>query len=246
MGSSRPDEQVDPDQLCGVPAPWDAAHVVERPLLGDAPAFEDHHVIGEGHRFDRVVGHEHADAGERRERLDEDRAELRSTSDVQSRRRFIEEEESGMVDDRAGERHPLGLAPGERRRQGVRSHVGGEEGEGGARRLVCVPLADATSAERERHVREHGQVGEERAVLEGDARVAVAPGEDRRSAPRRARSSPTLSIRPASAETTVVFPEPFGPRSASVSPSSAAIVARTSNEPRSAAIVARRLMPSPR
>ena len=87
---------------------------------------------------------------------------------------------------------------------------------------------DAAAAQPERHVLEHGEVREQEVVLEHDADAIGArarrsvPGRGRRARRRRSRSARRRAARARRARAaTCVFPAPFGPRTATVSPSAA-------------------------
>ena len=132
---------------------------------------------------------------------------------------LVEQEHGGLVDQRAGQRHPLPLAAG----QGGGRAVGHRlQAHGGQRRpgpLAPLGLAHPGDAQRVLDVAQHRQVREQRVVLEDGVHVALERrrGGDvlaaQRTVPAVGRSKPAI-IR-----STVVLPEPDGPSSVTNSPS---------------------------
>ncbi len=126
-----------------------------RPDLHRLPRLHHHDTVAELHRLGLVVGD--IDAGETGaplQRLELD-AEPLAELEVEIGERLVEEQEGGVVDQGAGQRHPLHLATGElgRRARGLArethqlQHLADLGGD------LCG--AQAPDAKRERHVLEH-------------------------------------------------------------------------------------------
>ena len=197
------------------------------PAWTTPPVLDDDDPVGQRHRVDRVVGDQHGAAGE----LGQVPAQLGAHGEpgagVERRQRLVEQQQ------RAGRRRARGPAPPAapaRRRAGPGA---GRPRPSSPTRSSHAPAAvrasalpDAARAQPERHVLGDREVREEQVVLEHHAERAagararaspsssqtVVPSTDDRPAVRRR----AVRRAPAAAWT---CPAPFGPRTASTSPS---------------------------
>ena len=80
------------------------------PVCDTLPVLEQDQALGEHRRLDRVVRHDHADAGEARELVPDQFANAHARADVERRERLVEQQQAGLDDERASERDALRLA----------------------------------------------------------------------------------------------------------------------------------------
>ena len=99
----------------------------ERALLGHPAVFDDEELVGQGGRFDGVVGDQEARSGVAAQLLAQEAAQLGSGRGVDGGERFVEEEQRRFGGQGPGQGHPLGLAAGELAGAG-----GGDVGESDA------------------------------------------------------------------------------------------------------------------
>ena len=196
------------------------------PRLHDGAVLEDDEAIGERRGVERVVRDEQSHARERRE-LAAQLAPHRAASRLVERgERLVEEQEPRARSPahgrarRAAPGRPTARAASRRRAPRGRL-VRARRAPGRVGRARPVPAA----AQPERDVLEHAEVREQQVVLEHDADRAPLGrdehvGRRRRGRRRRARCArDRAATRPASARSNVVLPAPFGPSTATVSPS---------------------------
>ena len=159
-------KEVHPDEVGDVARSGSSGHVGDRALLRDAASLEHDEAIGERHRVEQLVGHQHPRAGEGREVETELAAQLGAGTDVERGQRLVEEHQARLDHERPRQRNALLLAPGERSRLGigtVRETDAFEPRTGAAARVRSCHTA---AAKPEGDVLEHGQVREQQVVLE--------------------------------------------------------------------------------
>ncbi len=222
-----PREQVHAHQVGHVGRPRGVAELLGRASLRDLAPLHHDDPIGDRHRLDRVVRDQDTHAGEPVQDRSDQRAELRAGAHVERRGRLVEQQQSRFVDQGSRERDALCLAARELVRPGVRA--GRREPEPGqelARAIAgdgpILAPAPATGTRRSRSRRGGGTAGRPgtrpRPAVARPASTARPPR--RPTSRRRATIRPSSgSSRPARQSTTVDLPAPFGPRSATVSPS---------------------------
>ena len=126
------------------------------------------------------MGDEHeGDADVALDRLELD-LHLLPELEVERAERLVEQEHAGAVDQRAGERDALSLAPGELAGAAPLEPLQAHRGEGLLRAAVPLGPLDLAHAEPVLDVPQHVEVGEQRVVLEDGVDVALergAPGD---------------------------------------------------------------------
>ena len=198
------------------------------PGLHHAAVLEDHEPVGERGRVERIVGHEEPHPGERRELGPQLAAHRRRARSGRARRAARRAAAAAARWPWPGPARPA--AP-DRRRAPAASRARDRPARPARAtpwpRLRAAARPIAAAAEPERDVLEHGEVREAAGSPGRRRRSAGAPGA-RTPGPRRRATTPSSSMRPrsigrspASARSNVVLPAPFGPRIATVSPSSA-------------------------
>ncbi len=112
----RAAQQVDADQVGDVARARRVRHLPYGARLRDAPVLQHDESVGERHRVEEVVGHEHTRTSERREVSTHVTAQFGARPDVEGGQRLVEQQEARFGDHRSGERDALLLPAGERPR----------------------------------------------------------------------------------------------------------------------------------
>ena len=127
------------------------------------------------------------DVEERRADLALDACELRlqflAQAAVQARQRFVEEEDTRLRDERAGEGDPLALPAAERRRVTLAEPTETDEVEHVGHPTVALVAVDARPGQPVGDVLADAHVGEQHEVLEDEADVPPVRGAGRHVAP---------------------------------------------------------------
>ncbi len=163
------------------------------------PAFDHHDAVAQRERLERVVGDEHARAGEARQLLAEHTTYLDAGVGVERGERLVEQECARLDRERPCERDALRLPARERVRLRARVRREAESFEELLRTSVGGRLAGAARPRPERDVVERGQVAEQQAVLEHQRdrpalrRARTPRRRGRRALRRRCGSRPRRS-----------------------------------------------------
>jgi hypothetical protein len=143
------------------------------PGLHHPAVLHDDHPVGQHHRVQRVVRHQHGRARVVAEVAAQVGTGVQAGTRVQRGQRLVEQQQPRADGQRPGERHPLGLAAGEPARlvAGVRGQPHPVQPRAG---LLAGPrLGHAAAARPERDVVQSGQMREQQVVLEHHADVPV-------------------------------------------------------------------------
>ena len=149
-----------PAQIARQPATEYVAKLVGRAVLDDLAAFQDQQPVGEHERFERVVGDQQARPGEVGQMPPEFGLHVQPGLGVEGGQRLVEQQQRRLSGQRPGQRHPLGLAPGQLGGLTARQVVQAEPAEPGPGGRSRRGLAEAAGPRRERHVLGHAQVRE--------------------------------------------------------------------------------------
>jgi hypothetical protein len=143
-----------------------AGHLGGRSLLDDGAVFDHHEPVGEHHRVQCVVRDQHARAVEGGQPPPQVRADLQPGVRVERGERLVQEEQSGLYGQRAGQRDPLRLPSGQLSRLGGGEVAEADAFQPGHGRTACLGLGYAARAGAEGDVLQGRQVREQQVVLE--------------------------------------------------------------------------------
>jgi hypothetical protein len=161
--------QVDPDQLGDIAGTGLGAHLGRGAGLGEAAGLQHDQPVGQGDRFQRVVGDEQPGAVEGGQVAAQVAADLGAGGRVQGGQRLVQQQQPRVADHGPGQRDPLGLAAGQG--PGPGAGAGGQADP--VQPARCPParlrLGDPAGAQPEGDVLQGRQVREEQVVLEHEA-----------------------------------------------------------------------------
>ena len=160
-----------------------AVHLLRCPFLLDLAAVEQEDTVGDGERFDLVVGHAHRADLQALDELAQPDPRLFAQLGVEVRERLVEQEKVRIVDDGPGERDALLLAAGKLVRIALGHPVEPDFAQGGERPRADLGRRDLPQPQRIRHVLEDGLVGPQCIGLENEPETALL-GRDRGARPR--------------------------------------------------------------
>ena len=155
------------------PGLWRMVDLMRRADLVDAPGVHDDDAIGQGHRFDLVVGD--VNRGRRHLLMDlfDLGAHLHAQFGVEVGERLVEQKYLRVADDGAAHGDTLALAARQLLWPALEQLGDVENAGGGLHPLVDLGLREPFQAQPERHVFEHRHMRVERIVLEHHGDVPV-------------------------------------------------------------------------
>ena len=146
--------------------------------LLDLAVVHDHHAIGELERLVLIVRDEQAGDVQLVVQPPQPAPQLLAHLGVERPERLVEQQHARLDGERAGQRHALPLAARQLRRVALRQRVELHQRQQplhrGADVLLGRPVAPRPDAQAEGDVLEHGQVPEQRVVLEDEADAPLA------------------------------------------------------------------------
>ena len=156
---------------------WLVVQLQRRADLFDAPTVEHHHLVGQGHGFDLVVGH--VDHGRLQFFMQarQLQAHLHAQGGVEVGQRFVEQEDLRVAHNRSANRHALALATRKLLGLALQQRPQLKDARRFADFALDQLLVDARQVQGKRHVLAHAHVRVQRVGLEHHGQVALGRGD---------------------------------------------------------------------